>query len=106
MDELSPVARIVWKLARNHTWGQPMPEEAVIDIVIKDEDRDEMRSSLNEALRLPFVSSGPQGVYIPNGQGTHVEAADWLVENTELPAYAIEATLSRLPPEWPDSQSG
>ena len=29
MDELEPTARIVWKLARNHTWGQPMPEEDV-----------------------------------------------------------------------------
>jgi hypothetical protein len=47
MDEFDPVARIVWKLARNHTWGRPMPE------------------------------------------------------NTELQAYVVEATLSRLPPEWP-----
>ena len=39
MDELDPTARIVWKLARNHTWGQPMPEEAVIAITTKDEDR-------------------------------------------------------------------
>ena len=39
MDELDPTARIVWKLARNHTWGQPMPEKAVIAITTKDEDR-------------------------------------------------------------------
>ena len=57
MDELDPVARIVWKLARNHTWGQPMPEQAVIDIAAKDEDRDEMRAHLNE--RRTCRSSAP-----------------------------------------------
>jgi hypothetical protein len=35
MDELDPLARIVWKLARNHTWGQPMPEHAIIDLAAK-----------------------------------------------------------------------
>jgi hypothetical protein len=62
MDELNPVARIVWKLARNHTWGQPMPEEDVITIATKDEDSDEMRAKLDAALELPFLSSGPHGV--------------------------------------------
>ena len=103
MDELDPVARIVWKLARNHTWGQPMPEQAVIDIAAKDEDRDEMRAHLNEAADLSFISSGPHGIYIPNGQGAHVDTADWLLTNTSLQEYLIRATLSRLPPEWPDS---
>lgn len=102
MNELDPVARIVWKLARNHTWGQPIPEQAVIDLAAKDEDHDEMCGFLNEALTLSFIKSGPHGVYIPNGQGAHVDAADWLLANTELPEYLIAATLSRLPPDWPD----
>ena len=102
MDALDPVARIVWKLARNHTWGHPMPEEDVIEIAAKNEDSDEMRASLREALELSFIKSGPQGVYIPNGQATHVEAANWLAANTELQEYKIEATLSRLPPDWPE----
>lgn len=63
MDESDPVARIVWKLARNHTWGQPMPEQAVIVIAAKDEDRDEMRAHLDEALDLSFISSGPHDMY-------------------------------------------
>jgi len=79
MDELDPVARIVWKLARNHTWGQPMPEEDLIAIAAKDEDSDEMWAHLDDALELSFLRSGPHGV------------------------YQIKATLSRLPPEWPDS---
>jgi len=103
MEELEPVARIVWKLARNHTWGQPMPEKDVIAIATKDEDSDEMRASLDEALELSFLSSGPHGVYIPNGQAKHEEVADWLQEQTELQEYKIKATLSRLPPEWPES---
>ena len=102
MDELDPVARIVWKLARNHTWGQPMPEKAIVDLVIKDEDREEIQAALDDALALSFISAGPHGISIPNGQGKHVEAANWLLENTELQAYVIGATLSRLPPEWPD----
>jgi len=40
MEELDPTARTVWKLARNHTWGQPMSEEDVIAIATKDEDND------------------------------------------------------------------
>lgn len=103
MAGLDPVARIVWKLARNHTWGQPIPEEDVIALTIKDEDHDEMKSKLTEALELSFLRSGPHGVYIPNGQAKHEEAADWLRENTELHEYKIKATLSRLPPEWPSS---
>lgn len=103
MEELDPTARIVWKLARNHTWGQPMPEEDVIAIATKDEDNDEMRANLDAALELPFLSSGPHGVYIPNGQAKHREVANWLRDNTALQEYQIKATLSQLPPEWPDS---
>jgi len=103
MEELSPVARIIWKLARNHTWGQPMPEDALVDLARKDEDRDEMRMHLSDALELQFVSAGPHGVYIPNGQEAHVETANWLLEHTGLPVYTIEATLSRLPTEWPNT---
>lgn len=105
MEALDPTARIVWKLARNHTWGQPMPEKAVIDLAAKDEDSDEMRAYLDEALDLSFVSSGPHGVHIPNGRGMHVAAANWLLENTDIQEYMIRATLSRLPPEWPDSST-
>jgi len=103
MDELDPLARIVWKLARNHTWGQPMPEHAIIDLAAKSEDRDEMRAYLTEALDLSFIKAGPHGVYIPNGQTTHINAANWLVANTDLQEYLVRATLSRLPPEWPTS---
>lgn len=103
MAELDPIARIVWKMARNHTWGQPMPEEDVIAIATKDEDSDEMQAKLDEALGLSFLSSGPHGIYIPNGQAKHREAANWLRENTALQEYKIKATLSRLPPEWPES---
>ena len=102
MDELAPMARIVWKLARNHTWGQPIPEGDVIALVTKEEDSDEMRATLDAALELSFLSAGPQGVYIPNGQAKHREAANWLRENTELREYKIRATLSRLPSEWPE----
>jgi len=79
-----------------------MPEEDLIAITAKDEDTDEMRSNLDVALELSFLRSGPHGVFIPNGQATHEEAANWLREHTELQEYTIKATLSRLPPEWPD----
>lgn len=45
-----------------------MLEEDVIAIATKAEDSDEMRAKLDEALELTFLSSGPHGVYIPNGQ--------------------------------------
>ena len=61
-----------------------------------------MRANLEAALELPFLSAGPHGIYIPNGQAKHRETADWLRENTELQEYKIKATLSRLPSEWPD----
>ena len=100
MSELEPGARIVWKLCRNHTWGQPMPEDVLISVATKSEDDDEMRGHLQDVLRLSFVTSGPHGVYIPNGQDTHAAAADWLRENTALADYKIRATLSRLPNDW------
>jgi hypothetical protein len=82
-----------------------MPERDIIDMATKEEDRDEMREQLDDALDLAFLKSGPHGVYIPNGQGMHVEAANWLVQNTDLPEYKIAATLSRLPPEWPSQET-
>jgi hypothetical protein len=56
-------ARIVWKLARNHTWGTPMPAETLVRVTAIDEDHDEMEQHLEEALALPFVSRGPDGIY-------------------------------------------
>ena len=79
-------SRLVWKLARNHTWGTPMDDETLVRLATTDEDHDEMREQLGEVLELSFVSRGPDGVYIPNGQDAHVEAVNWLRENT---GYAV-----------------
>lgn len=95
-------ARIVWKLARNHTWGTPMDAETVIRLAATDEDHDEMERHLEAVLDLPFVSRGPDGIYIHNGQDAHIEAANWLRENTERETFVIAHTLSRLPSEWPE----
>lgn len=95
-------ARIVWKLARNHTWGTPIDTETLIQMAATDEDHDEMQQHLEDVLDLSFVSRGPDGVYIPNGQEKHVEAANWLRENTDREDFVIATTLSRLPPEWPE----
>ncbi|PHQ41869.1 hypothetical protein Z052_12485 [Halorubrum sp. C191] len=94
MEGLGPTARIVWKLARNHTWGQPIPEEDVIALATKDEDGDEMRAALDAALELSFLSVGPHAVYIPNGQTKHEEAADWLRESTGLRFVDVLMTAS------------
>ena len=93
-------ARLVWKLARNHTWGTPMEAETLIRLAATDEDHDEMRRYLAEVLELSFVARGPDGIYIPNGQRAHVAAADWLRENTDREDIVIATTLSRLPPGW------
>ena len=98
-------ARVVWKLSTNHTWGNPMPKQKLVDMVQKDERRGEVDTAINEALNLPFVRNGPQGVFIPNGQSAHVDAADWLRENTRRADFEIEATLSRLPSGWPDTET-
>jgi len=82
-----------------------MPKQKLVDAVQKDERRSEVKAAINEALNLSFVLNGPQGVFIPNGQGAHVDAADWLRENTQRADFEIEATLSRLPSGWPDSET-
>jgi hypothetical protein len=88
-------------------WGTPMPAEKVVRVAATDEDRDEMRQHLEAVLDLPSVSRGPDGVYIPNGQETHIQAANWLRENTDRSALVIASTLSRLPPDWPtNGQNG
>jgi hypothetical protein len=98
-------ARVVWKLSTNHTWGHPMPEENLVEMVQKDERRGEVDTAINEALNLTFVTKGPQGVFIPNGQRAQVDAAEWLRENTQRADFEIEATLSRLPSGWPDTEA-
>jgi len=98
-------ARLVWKLARNHTWGTPMDADTLVRLAAIDEDHDQMRQHLEDVLELPFVARGPDGVYIPNGQDAHVAAADWLQENTDREDFVIANTLSRLPSEWPDTDT-
>ena len=82
-----------------------MPEQKLADMVQKDERRGEVDRAIDEALNLTFVSKGPQGVFIPNGQSAHVDAAEWLRENTKRADFEIEATLSRLPSGWPDTET-
>lgn len=60
-----------------------MEPETLIHVAATDEAHDEMRQYLEEVLDLPFVTRGPDGAYIPNGQDAHVAAADWLRENTD-----------------------
>lgn len=95
-------ARLVWKLARRHSWGSPIPANHLIRLVARTEDHDELARILEtEVLELPFVVQSPDGVYIPNGQDAHVAAADWLREQTDFDDLTIKATLSRLPSDWP-----
>lgn len=62
-----------------------------------------MRRHFDDALELPFVSRGPDGVFIPNGQDAHDDAANWLREHTEREDFVVANTFLRLPPEWPDT---
>jgi hypothetical protein len=95
-------AAFVWKLARRHSWGSPIPAAELVRLVADTTDHDELRMTLEtEVLELPFVAQSPDGIYIPNGQDAHREAANWLRERTELDELVIAATLSRLPEEWP-----
>ena len=95
-------AKFVWKLARRHSWGSPVPEDQLIRLVAATEDYDELEYVLeNEVLNLSFVVRSPDGIYIPNGQDSHISAANWLREQTELDDFTIKATLSRLPEDWP-----
>lgn len=95
-------AKFVWKLARRHSWGSPIPARQLVRLVAGSEDHDELERVLeDEVLELPFVVHSPDGIYIPNGQDSHVAAANWLRDHTELDDFSIEATLSRLPEDWP-----
>ena len=96
------VARVVWKLARRHSWGSPVPAAELVRLVSRTEDHDELARVLDEeVLELPFVVRSPDGVYIPNGRDAHVSAANWLRDWTTLDDLTIEATFSRLPNDWP-----
>ena len=95
-------ATFVWKLARRHSWGSPVPSDQLIRLVAGTEDHDELERVLKtEVLSLSFVVRSPNGISIPNGQDAHIAAADWLREQTELDDFTIKATLSRLPNDWP-----
>jgi len=98
-------AKFVWKLARRHSWGSPIPAEQLIRLVARTEDHDELAYVLeNEVLQLSFIVQSTDGIYIPNGQDAHVEAANWLREQTNLDDFTIKATLSRLPNDWPNDE--
>lgn len=97
-------AKFVWKLARRHSWGAPIPAEQLLRLVAGTEDHDELERILeDEVLEFPFVVQSPDGVYIPNGQDTHIDAASWLRKNTGLDDFKIKTTLSRLPEDWPEN---
>lgn len=96
-------AKFVWKLARRHSWGSPVPADQLRRLVAGTEDHDELKRVLeNEVLELPFVVRSPDGIHIPNGRNAHVAAAEWLREHTEVDDFKIAATLSRLPDDWPN----
>jgi len=98
-------ARFVWKLARRHSWGSPIPPNKLIRLVARTEDHDELRVVLeNDVVELPFIMRSPEGVYIPNGQDAHLAAANYLRDQTEIDEFTIRATLSRLPEEWSDRE--
>lgn len=98
-------AKIVWKLARRHSWGAPIPPRELVRLVAGPEDYDEVAQTLEyRVLELPFVARTPEGIFIPNGRDTHVSAADWLLAHSELEEVSIAATLSRLPETWPDDE--
>lgn len=100
-----PRAKFVWKLARRHSWGSPIPARQLIRLVAGTADHDELADVLeSDVLELPFVVRSPDGIHIPNGQDAHVAAANWLREHTELEDVTINATLSRLPEEWPANE--
>jgi hypothetical protein len=95
-------AKFVWKLARRHSWGSPVPADQLIQLVAGTEDYDTLEGVLEEeVVELSFVVRSSDGIYIPNGQDAHIAAADWLREHTALDDFKIKATLSRLPDDWP-----
>lgn len=95
---MQQVSRFVWKLARRHSWGDPVPKEQLIRLVARSEDYDELERVLEtDVVTLPFVVSSPRGLYIPNGRDAHIAAGNWLREHTDLSDVVIKATLSRLP---------
>jgi hypothetical protein len=95
-------AKFVWKLARRHSWGSPIPADQLIRLVAGAEDHNELATILeDEVLKLPFIVRSPDGIYIPNGHDAHIAAANWLRDQTALDDLKIKATLSRLPDDWP-----
>ena len=98
-------AKLVWKLARRHSWGSPIPAEQLVRLSAGSEDHDEMAWVLEHTvLEFPFVARDSEGISIPNGQEAHVEVANWLRDETDLDELVLKATMSRLPPEWPDDE--
>lgn len=94
--------KFVWKLARRHSWGSPIPAEELIRLAAGTEDHDELATTLeDEVLELPFIVRSPDGIYIPNGRDAQIAAANWLRKRTALDDFTIKATLSRLPDDWP-----
>jgi hypothetical protein len=61
-------ATFVWKLARRHSWGSPIPAAELIRLVAGTGDHDDLRRTLEtEVLEIPFVVQSSDGIYIPNG---------------------------------------
>jgi hypothetical protein len=97
------LARIVWKLARKHSWGTPVSRDDLVRSVAGDIDHDVVERVLDtEVGSLTFVHDGHDGYAIPNSRLAHLQAAEWLRRNTSLGDIEIGATLSRLPPQWPE----
>ena len=70
-------AKFVWKLARRHSWGSPVPAEQLIRLVAETEDHDEPVYLLeDEVLEFSSVVQSPEETHIPNGQDAHVESAN------------------------------
>lgn len=94
-DAIRIRCRLLWKIARRHGWGSPVPADALVRSALESSIQGERHDRVEELLEEPYVGRDPDGYVLRNDRDSQALAAVRLRETCGYSTLQIEATLSR-----------
>lgn len=96
-DTTSIRCKILWKLARMHTWSGYVQERDLLDAALDTEDHDSGRDVIDELKNEPYtVFHRGRGIQLKNDPDSQAMVALELRDGCDFTELQIEATLSRF----------
>ena len=88
--------RLLWKLARRHGWGSPVPAETLVTDALASAEQGRGRDLVSDLRSEPYVGRQSGGYVLANDPDSQALVATRLRETCGYSTLQIEATLSRF----------